>query len=246
MPDLKKIVKRVGDVVEKTAQGSYARLKARQRLYRKKILLSVDDVVKEAARESNSPLQARQGRGPSRRATHGCAFWACQVTVKQDHAFCSQHDREHQDGRINTCPNCGRGKYVTYELCLDCRNSPPARTAAAPPDRYPLEHSETWEKGDAGANEFFVYILRLEGRQEAGFYAGQTRELRERLSEHRDGKEKATAGRNPKLVWFEVVQSRQVAAEREAELKRLIDRNPREVRRRVIKFQDLVREIQNF
>ena len=107
-------------------------------------------------------------------------------------------------------------------------------------DRYKREHSERWEAGDAEATEFYVYILKLDrGR----FYAGQTRELRERLMEHRDGLTKSTAGQNPKLVWFSTVPTREEAVTVEVELKRLCDKNPREVRRRVRRFQDLAQEL---
>ena len=74
----------------------------------------------------------------------------------------------------------------------------------------------------------------------ARFYAGQTRELREGLMEHRDGTTKSTAGKEPKLVWFSTVSTREQATELEAQLKELCNRNPREIRRRVRKFQDLV------
>lgn len=64
-----------------------------------------------------------------------------------------------------------------------------------------------------------------------------------RLSEHRDGKAKTTAGQNPKLVWFGIVKSREAATSMEVELKKLIDSNPREIRRMIISFQDLVKEL---
>lgn len=106
--------------------------------------------------------------------------------------------------------------------------------------KYNKEYSKKWESGDAEATEFFVYILKLDGNI---FYAGQTRELRERLMEHRDGDTISTAGRNPKLVWFTKVSSRDEATTIEADLKRLCDQNPREVRRKVRHFRDLVEEL---
>ena len=78
---------------------------------------------------------------------------------------------------------------------------------------------------------------------EGKFYAGQTRELRERLSEHRDGQTQSTAVRNPKLVWYGMLPTRDQAAARKVELKKLIDSNPREIRRMVIRFRDLVQEL---
>ena len=102
------------------------------------------------------------------------------------------------------------------------------------------EHSPRWGAGDAQANEFYVYILKLD---DGGLYAGQTRELRERLMEHRDGTTRSTAGRNPRLVWFSTVATREEATETELELKQLYDRNPREIRRRIVRFRELVGEL---
>jgi predicted GIY-YIG superfamily endonuclease len=86
-----------------------------------------------------------------------------------------------------------------------------------------------------------VYILKLDN---GDFYIGHTRELRERLSEHRDQKVSSTAGRTPKLQYFEVLPTREDAERREDELKRLEDSNPRQIRRMIISFLDFVREIQ--
>ena len=77
------------------------------------------------------------------------------------------------------------------------RRSPPGSRKT-----YRREHSDAWEAKDAEANDFYVYVLKLD---DGSFYAGQTREIRERLLEHRDGTTKSTAGRNPKLVWFSTV-----------------------------------------
>ena len=76
------------------------------------------------------------------------------------------------------------------------------------------------------------------------FYIGHTRELRERLSEHRDQRVQSTAGRNPRLQYFEVLPTREDAERREAELKRIRDSNPRQIRRMIISFLERVREIQ--
>ena len=116
----------------------------------------------------------------------------------------------------------------------------PRRKSRRPKGNYGKEFSEKWASGDAEATEFFVYILKLDGNV---FYAGQTRELRERLMEHRDGDTVSTAGKNPRLVWFTQVSTRDEAVTLEAELKRLCDKNPREIYRRVRRFQDLVEQL---
>ena len=116
----------------------------------------------------------------------------------------------------------------------------PRRKSRRPGGKYDKESSDKWASGDAEATEFFVYILKLDGN---AFYAGQTRELRERVMEHRDGDAVSTAGKNPRLVWFTQVSTRDAAVTLEAELKRLCDKNPREIRRRVLRFQDLVEQL---
>ena len=83
---------------------------------------------------------------------------------------------------------------------------------------------------------FYVYILRLAGGE---FYVGHTRELRERLSEHKDGKTRSTKGKDPRLVWFTRLSSREEATHLEAYLKEVNDRNEREIRRMVVQFKDL-------
>ena len=106
--------------------------------------------------------------------------------------------------------------------------------------RYREEHSVAWSAGDADASEFYVYVLKL---NDGTFYASQTRESRERLMEHRDGTTRTTAGKDPKLVWFSTVSTRKQATELEVIVKKVCDRNPREIRRWILKFQDLVDEL---
>jgi len=45
------------------------------------------------------------------------------------------------------------------------------------------------------------------------------------------------------LVWFGTLPTREAAAAVEVEFKKLIDSNPREVRRMVLRFKDLVQEL---
>ena len=82
--------------------------------------------------------------------------------------------------------------------------------------------------------------MKLDGGK---IYAGQTGELRERLSEHQDGRVQSTNGKSPKLVWFSTVDTRDAATAMEVELKRLIDSHPREIRRMMLSFRDLIQEL---
>ena len=207
----------------------------------KNVIKNIAESVEEAARETQVRERARNATPASKRT---CAFWDCDNSIRADDILCLQHFHEYQDGDIDKCPDCGRGKYARYDVCLDCYGKRPAKPTrqaqkqARP--RYEKEHSEAWEARDEDASEFYVYILKLDGGK---FYAGQTRDIRERLMEHRDGTTKSTAGQDPKLVWFTIVSTRDEAEELEVELKKMVDRNPREVRRWVRKFRDLVEEL---
>ncbi len=183
-----------------------------------------------------------------------CAFWNCTKTVRSGYVLCYSHFQGSAAGKINICSDCRRYKDARYKQCLNCRErsgnsgSPfDTRSRAVVSDRaaratkkYEPEHSPAWEAGDVEASVFFVYILKLSGGY---FYAGQTRELRERLSEHRDGRVRSTTGRNPKMVWFTELSTRNEATELEVELKKTIDKNPRVIRRMMMDFRDLVREL---
>ncbi|MFQ5861269.1 MAG: GIY-YIG nuclease family protein [Dehalococcoidia bacterium] len=219
----------------------------------KRIVKNISEAIEAAAREAGAQQRTRQVRAGISRNVYQpreCLFWDCDVPIRPDHVFCYDHFQDLQDGLIDECPGCSRAKYAQYDVCLDCyRNPPPhlprVKAAPSPGPKYQWyrpEYSEAWEKGDATADQFFVYILKLDNGE---FYPGQTRELRERLSEHRDGKVQSTAGQNPKLVWFGTLPTRDAATAMEVELKKLVQSNPREIRRMVIRFRDLVRELED-
>ena len=171
--------------------------------------------------------------------TRTCRFWNCPKRVRGSHDYCYEHYQAYLKDEIDDCPGCGLAKSAKYRTCLDCRPTESSRSEK-PKKTYRREHSDAWKAGDSEADEFYVYILKID---DGSFYAGQTREIRERLMEHRDGTTKSTAGRNPKLVWFSTVSTREQATGLEVQLKKLCDRNPREIRRWVRRFQDLVEEL---
>ena len=175
-----------------------------------------------------------------------CQFWDCTISIRPNHVFCYKHYQQFLDGFIDGCPGCHKPKHRWYKVCFRCRQSPNKRrsTHETAPDkeysRYEQEYSPIWKHGDAESDEFFVYILKLDGGK---FYTGQTRELRERLSEHRDGKTPTTKGRGPKLVWFTTVNTREEAVKLEKDIKKLASSNQRQIRRMIVRFEDLVREL---
>ena len=105
---------------------------------------------------------------------------------------------------------------------------------------YKLEYSKKWEKKDKDSDKFFVYILK---NPSGKFYVGQTRDLRARMSEHRDGKTRTTSSSRHELQYFEEFNSRMLAAKREVELKKLVNRDERKIRKVIIEFQDRVKEL---
>ena len=180
----------------------------------------------------------------TRQSGKTCGYQDCGETIPNWFELCAPHNTAKQKGEIDQCPSCGQYKDPRFPLCRSCNaanrtQATPAQAApAARPSRYEPESNPRWDKADQEGDVFFIYILKLDGGK---FYAGHTRELRERMGEHRDGKTSSTAGKNPLLVWFDVVDTREDAAEGEAYLKELIDRNEREIRRMVNEFQDLIR-----
>ena len=173
-----------------------------------------------------------------------CKYWNCNIPIYGKHFLCYEHYWDWEDYLIDKCPDCGRHKDVEYEFCKDCHNrryTANQRTVTKTDNqKYRVEHSKAWEKADKGAEKFFVYILK---DSKGKFYVGHARDLRARLSEHRDNKTKSTAGRNMKLEYFEELSSRKSAELREVELKKLLDTNERKIRNMIIEFQDRVREI---
>ena len=114
--------------------------------------------------------------------------------------------RNYQFADSDNCPNCGRLKNAGFAACYMCSRTIP-------------EYSESWEKGDAGVDLFYVYILRLSNHR---YYVGQTRDLARRVREHEEGGEHAAAavrGKNPELVWFNTVATRGEATQLELQLK---------------------------
>ncbi len=65
---------------------------------------------------------------------------------------------------------------------------------------------------------FYVYMLQ-DGQRLDGFYIGFSSDLRRRLTEHNDGKVRATRGRVWTLVYYEAYRTRAAAQERERVLK---------------------------
>ncbi|MBM2832715.1 MAG: hypothetical protein HW414_1767 [Dehalococcoidia bacterium] len=171
-----------------------------------------------------------------------CGYWNCRRSIRGSHFLCIDHFNDWNDYLIDECPSCGQFKDSGYKLCPTCyyrpATSPPRKPPSYPmPARPKVEHSEAWLKADKGIDQFFVYILKLDGGR---FYVGHTRDLRERLWEHKDKKELP----DPKLQYFEVLPTRESATQREAELKLLAAANQRAIRKMILRLKDWTSELE--
>ena len=184
----------------------------------------------------------------SANASKSCLYAGCKKSIPANHYLCAEHYADHQSNLIDQCPKCGRFKIIDYKYCSDCRFGRPVKKASSPEkilikkDNIAIEHSKAWEKADKETTKFFVYILKLDNGK---FYIGQSNDLRARLSEHRDGESVSTKGLNPKLQYFEILPNRDSVERRETELKGIYDKNPRLIRRMLIDFNDLCKELEN-
>ena len=115
-------------------------------------------------------------------------------------------------------------------------------SVSTPQKSYIPHPSNSWRKKDEGITKFYVYILKLDNGE---LYVGHTRELRERMLEHKEGITCSTAGEHPKLRYFEILPTREKAMMRESEIKFLIKNNRREIFRMITEFRDLISEIDN-
>ena len=162
-------------------------------------------------------------------STHQCSFWNCYTDSEREEAWCREHLQDRRRGLVDDCPRCGAGKYRRYSICLRCLQ---AATAYPWQEEFPVP---------SVTGEFHAYVLQLE---DGRFLAGCSSDLRLRLMEHRDGIIPATAGQNPKLAWFTTVESRGEAEALKARLRLLCRDDPREMRRWILRFRDLVRDLQ--
>ena len=169
-----------------------------------------------------------------------CQFWDCNESIRSDHYLCLNHYNRHIAGSINKCPACEKYKDAEFDVCRNCYRQ--AASAWAPKRANAGQQGNREFAADKDADRFFVYVLLMNNGR---YYVGQTREIHERLHEHRNGMSYQTRGREPKLQWFTTVATRKEAADLEAELQRL-NSNPagrREINRWVVDFKKLADEL---
>ena len=103
---------------------------------------------------------------------------------------------------------------------------------------YTPKPSKAW--ADEGVKKFYVYVLKLNN---GDYYIGQTREIRERMMEHKDGRTPSLGEKEPKLQYFEILESRESAMLREKELRNISKKNRREIVRIIREFHDIIAEL---
>ncbi|MFC1988110.1 hypothetical protein ACFLVH_06220 [Chloroflexota bacterium] len=175
-----------------------------------------------------------------------CGYWNCNKTVKGGEFLCPGHYESWVNGLIDRCPKCGRFKDIAYQLCLDCYISRPVKpwepSVIIPASKQPhkVEYSDAWVDGYMRPDRVLIYILELD---DGVLYVGHTADLRKGLSEHREQKVAATAGRHPKLRYAEAVAGKHVAELRQDELEKLIESNPGQIRLMIGDFQNDMRKL---
>lgn len=181
-----------------------------------------------------------------RRNRNICGYWDCSKRIPGDNFLCAVHHEGWTEGIIDRCPKCGRFKDIMYQMCQDCyfgRQVAPWQPSAEVPSlnqSYQVEYSDQWTDGYMQPEQYYIYILEF---GDGDFYVGHTVDLRGRLAEHREGKIFPTSGGNTKLEYLEVADSEKAALLREAELKRLIETNPRQIRLMTDRFVERMREL---
>ncbi|MFC1943108.1 GIY-YIG nuclease family protein [Chloroflexota bacterium] len=174
-----------------------------------------------------------------------CGYWDCAKLIPDDSFLCDAHYEAWVSGLIDRCPKCRRFKDVMYQQCLDCyfgrpvAQWEPSVVIPTPKQSYRLEYSDAWIDGYMELDRFFVYILEF---GEGDFRIGYTEDIRKRLSEYRNDKTSPPSERNPKLQYLQLIATEKAAELREAELKRLIESNPDQIRLMISEFHRHMRE----
>ena len=149
-------------------------------------------------------------------ASQFCARWGCTNTASYEKPLCYSHWLEWEEGELEECNRCRQfydaaAMVVFWEggwdeefppYCNDCLwvicqqqgREPPWFLGPKGVDKPVLAH------GAIPRTARYIYVLKLSDNT---YYVGQTTDLAVRLLEHKDGLQRQTAKKNPKLVYFE-------------------------------------------
>ena len=169
-----------------------------------------------------------------------CARIGCAAPVTYAKPLCYEHWKEFDRHLLHECEKCHRffdsldlavrwderlGKLMgEWHLCLDCNQGSDVQVHA----HAPVEHQTR-----------YLYILKLDGGQ---YYVGRSNDLEIRLKEHQDGLTRSTAGKHPKLLWFERWEgdTKELDAEEDF-LTQMANKQPRRLRQMIADWQGPLR-----
>ena len=110
-------------------------------------------------------------------------------------------------------------------------------------ERILQEYDPKWPKTIYGISQYFVYILSMTGTRGVEFYVGHTEDIRGRVRTHVSNQDPRTRGKNPKLVWFCEVATREKATRLEAELKGVNEQNSELIEEMALSFKNVARQL---
>ncbi len=176
-----------------------------------------------------------------------CGYWDCNNRIPNDDFLCTEHHEKWVVGLIDRCPKCSRFKDVMYYMCLDCyfgrqvklkKELPPV--TPKPNQYYKVQYSQAWTDGYMMPDKCFIYVLEFD---DGTLHVGRTVDIYSQLSELREEKTSPTAGYKAKLQYLEIAVNEEAAKLREAELKRLVQSKPDQIRAMAIEFHHHMREL---
>jgi predicted GIY-YIG superfamily endonuclease len=179
-----------------------------------------------------------------RKSNRVCEYWDCDTGVTGSDYLCDKHHKKWLDGTIDRCPKCSRFKDTIYRYCLDCYLERPIKkrkpaVVSTKQKKSPRELYTGILRGDYPRQErYFVYVIEFDG---GVFYVGYTRDIHRQISGL--GKKKSTtSGYSPKLQFLEIIAGEKDAELREAELKKLVQSDPKQIRSMSSDFYQQMKE----
>ncbi|MFC1963200.1 GIY-YIG nuclease family protein [Chloroflexota bacterium] len=144
-----------------------------------------------------------------------CSRWGCDKTATYEKPLCYKHWLEFEGWELEECNLC-HWYYAYYEcyeydssefaeeypfMCDNCFTATIVEDGKRPPVEYVKIYKQpVTSHADIERPLYYIYILKL---SDAKFYVGKTHDLTIRLQEHKDGQQKQTNGKDPKLVYYE-------------------------------------------
>ena len=147
-----------------------------------------------------------------------CSRWGCKKQATYDKPLCHDHWEEWDAWILEECSRChwfvGGDDTIVYDeedysekypfMCDNCL----ALTLMESGKDFPWKGFSPEKRAVSShatikRTRRFIYILK---QSDATFYVGQTTNLMVRIREHKDGQQKQTKGKNPKLVSFMTVE----------------------------------------